>query len=528
MPGVHAFYSAKDIPGTNSFAPTFFLFGEPEEIFVGPNSEVKFYGQPIGVIVAETMDLANLAATQVRVTYVEPSSQSASSTSAMRRALNWIAPFGDAAAATGTAIRPVIPTLQDALRLNATDRISTIDRSLQAIAHGVNGTHTLSGHLDLGSQYHFTMEAQTTVCIPNVEDELDVYVATQWPDFVHCAIAQALALPENRINVTVRRLGGAYGAKISRTAQVACACALAAHLSNRPVRFVLTVEANMTTLGKRYALACDYAISVDAAGRIQRLTNNFIQDYGCSGNEPVPYFTLAAFPNCYQKDAFTVTMQQALTDAPSHTWCRAPGTTEGIAMIETMMEHIALVTGADPIAVRLANCSADSEIHRLMPQFLLDVDYAERRKAAAEFNAANRWRKRGIAVVPVKYAMEYFGGFVVFVAIYHMDGTVAVSHSGVECGQGINTKVAQVTAHALGVPLEAVRLKTTTNLLAANGFLTGASMTSEMVCYVSVELLTISLTTRRFSLIRKVFYCDKKASLLSSIEGITCEFKLFG
>lgn len=477
MPGVHAFYSAADIPGTNSFAPPLFLFGEPEEIFVGTASEVKFYGQPIGVIVADTMDLANLAATQVRVTYVE-SSQSSSS-SAIQRALNWMTPFG------AQSDRPVIPTLQDALRLNATDRISTIDRGLQASAHGVNASHSLSGHLDLGSQYHFTMEAQTTICIPNVEDELDVYVATQWPDFVHCAIAQSLALPENRINVTVRRLGGAYGAKISRCAQIACACALAAHLSNRPVRFVLTVEANMTTVGKRYALACDYAISVDDAGRIQRLTNNFIQDFGCSGNEPVPYFTLEAVPNCYQKEAFTVTTQKALTDAPSHTFCRAPGTTEAIAMIETMMEHIAVVTGRDPIEVRLANCSADSEIRRLMPQFLHDVDFAERRTAVAAFNAANRWRKRGIAVVPMKYPMAYFGGFMVFVAIYHMDGTVAVSHSGVECGQGINTKVAQVTAHSLGIPLAAVRVKTTTNLLAANAFVTGGSLTSEMVCYVS-------------------------------------------
>lgn len=69
---MHSFYSAKDIPGKNSFIPPQFkvlAYLEDEEIFVGLNSEVKFFSQPCGIILAERMDLANYAATKVKISY---------------------------------------------------------------------------------------------------------------------------------------------------------------------------------------------------------------------------------------------------------------------------------------------------------------------------------------------------------------------------------------------------------------------------------------------------------------------------
>lgn len=112
------------------------------------------------------------------------------------------------------------------------------------------------------------------------------------------------------------------------------------------------------------------------------------------------------------------------------------------------------------------------------------LDFTERKKEVDAFNESNRWRKRGIAVVPMKYPQEYFGTYQAFVCIYQFDGTVAVSHGGIEMGQGINTKVAQVAAHVLGIPYEFVKVKPSNNLISANSFVTGGSQTSETVCYV--------------------------------------------
>lgn len=123
-----------------------------------------------------------------------------------------------------------------------------------------------------------------------------------------------------------------------------------------------------------------------------------------------------------------------------------------------------------------------------MSLFLISnfIDFYNRKKEVETFNTDNRWRKRGIAVVPMKYPLEYFGGYPVYVAIYHMDGTVAVSHGGIEMGQGINTKLTQVVAHCLGIPLQYVSIKPSNNLIGANSFISGGSITSEVVCFVCV------------------------------------------
>lgn len=87
--------------------------------------------------------------------------------------------------------------------------------------------------------------------------------------------------------------------------------------------------------------------------------------------------------------------------------------------------------------------------------------------------------------MPMQYPVGYFGTLPTYVAIYHSDGTVVVSHGGIECGQGINTKVTQVVAHALGIPLEMVSVKPSDNVIAANASMTAASITSEAICRVS-------------------------------------------
>ena len=57
----------------------------------------------------------------------------------------------------------------------------------------------------------------------------------------------------------------------------------------------------------------------------------------------------------------------------------------------------------------------------------------------------NRWKKRGLAVLPMRYPVHYWlSGYNVFLSVYAKDGSVALTHSGIEMGQGINTKVVQV------------------------------------------------------------------------------------
>lgn len=268
--------------------------------------------------------------------------------------------------------KKIVPSLKDVMEMDP-ERIKDLPHFGKVAKEvGVGGTHKVSGRYEVGLQYHYTMEPQTCVVVP-IEDGLDVYSATQWMDATQHAISDALNIPNNSINVYVRRLGGAYGAKISRSVQMACAAALAAHHLNRPVRLVMTIEANMNIVGKRYACINDYNVEVDDNGKIQKLVNDYVEDSGCSPNEPVHFNTTEFFNNCYDGKHFTLNAKVAITDAPSNTWCRAPGTVEGIAMIENIMDHIARKVGKDPVEVRLNNVPADSEMKKLLPEFLKSV-----------------------------------------------------------------------------------------------------------------------------------------------------------
>jgi xanthine dehydrogenase/oxidase len=334
-----------------------------EEIFCSEN--VLYHGQPVGIIIAENSHLANRAAKEVKITYDGPSSDTNSSY--LSNILTYFV--------KDTKDNKIYPTLQDVLDANAVDRISTSNKHKTGRGYKnpkPGTTKSISGIFQIGGQYHYTMETQTCVCVP-IEDGMDIYSSTQWVDLVQVSIAETLKVPESSLNLYVRRLGGGYGAKISRPTQIACATALAAHLLQRPVRFVMTIEANMSSIGKRYGCFCDYKVEVDDDGTIKKLTNDYTLDMGCSLNESPTFAIQDFFQNCYETSAWKWAGKEAKTDAPSNTWCRAPGTTEGIAMIENIMEHIAYETGKDPAAVRLANIPKGNKMKELAPDFLKDV-----------------------------------------------------------------------------------------------------------------------------------------------------------
>jgi xanthine dehydrogenase molybdopterin-binding subunit B len=179
----------------------------------------------------------------------------------------------------------IVTTLREAIEMEDSQIEVFTDFCQKASKLGTHSTQNIKGRFEIGTQYHFSMEPQTCVVVP-IEDGLDVYSATQWMDLTQIAIAEALAIPNNTINMHVRRLGGGFGGKISRPAQIACAAAVAVHHLNRPVRMVLSLEANMNIIGKRYACINDYDVEVDDNGKVQKLMNDYVEDSGCSPNEP--------------------------------------------------------------------------------------------------------------------------------------------------------------------------------------------------------------------------------------------------
>ena len=123
----------------------------------------------------------------------------------------------------------------------------------------------------------------------------------------------------------VKRVGGGYGAKISRSVQIACVCALVCHKLNKPARFVMPIEDNMRSIGKRFTASIEYEVGTDSNGLIQYQNVVNWMNSGSSFNETQASHTLSGYFNCYDTATWNSICYDVLTDIPSNTWCRAPG-----------------------------------------------------------------------------------------------------------------------------------------------------------------------------------------------------------
>lgn len=231
---------------------------------------------------------------------------------------------------------------------------------------------TIKYYFHMNGQYHYTMETLSTICVPS-DQGLKVYCSSNWPDAIQIAVAKAINEPECSITVYIQPVGGSYGMKVSRSNFSAAVCAIATVLTNRPVRFVMTIEENMATMGKRCACYSDYDVTFKANGKIVKVDNRYVIDSGCNRNENSNVFIGGFYGNCYDRSIWKPNGEVAVTQSASNTWCRAPGGLEGIAMPENIMEHVAWTLKRDPVDIRLVNIPQDNVLKQLIPQFLQNV-----------------------------------------------------------------------------------------------------------------------------------------------------------
>lgn len=128
-----------------------------------------------------------------------------------------------------------------------------------------------------------------------------------------------------RINVYVRRLGGAFGGKITRNAYLSSAAALAAYKLKRPVKMQIPFETNMSVMGKRLPFYNSYEVGVNNSGVVQYLKADLYSDYGVGGNENMNHFIVPLFENCYDYSTWNFNTYMVNTDTPGNTYMRAPG-----------------------------------------------------------------------------------------------------------------------------------------------------------------------------------------------------------
>jgi len=351
--------------------------------------------------------------------------------------------------------------------------------------------HVIKNSVAVETQYHFTMETQTTLAVPKEDMGMHLQSSTQWPAIVQHLVARILNLGDSKITVDVKRIGGAYGSKITRATWAAAAAAVAANKLNKPVHVTMDLADNMKMIGKRHPFQCDYQVGFDDTGKISALKMTYYADGGCSFDSTPGTMDMAltTADNCYYFPNYRVEGIDCYTNLPSNTSCRAPGCVPSIFFVESVVEAVADYLQTSPDVIKPLNFYQKNQVtpygqslpyfnlSSLWNQLMSSCNYANRLKSVNDYNAKNLWTKRGISLVPLKYGITWAARYGCDVNIY-MDGTVGIIHSGVESGQGINTKVAQCAAYTLGVPLDLVSVYTTNTHSTPNTDPTGGSITS--------------------------------------------------
>jgi xanthine dehydrogenase large subunit len=358
----------------------------------------------------------------------------------------------------------------------------------------------VKGSTETGQQEQFYMEGQITYAVPREDGQLTLYSSTQHPDGNQREAAAALNLSTNDVEVICRRMGGGFGGKEGNASIFSQSAALAAFKLQKPVKLRVNRDDDMMITGKRHDFRIDYEVGYDDEGRILGADITLLSRCGYSTDYSGPVNDRACLhiDNCYYIPNLKLISHRCKTNTQSATAFRGFGGPQGMFGIETIIEQIANDIGKDPLDVRMLNIYQDPAVSgnpatmvtqygqtiadwvgdKVITQVASEAKYRERRESVNAFNKVNKRRKRGLALVPLKFGISFTatmlnqGGALLNI---YMDGSVSVNHGGTEMGQGLNTKMAQVCADGLGIDLSYVRVTGTDTQKVPNASATSAS-----------------------------------------------------
>lgn len=361
-------------------------------------------------------------------------------------------------------------------------------------------------------QAHWYLEANAVIAEPT-NAGFTIRASTQSPSECQSLVATFLQLKNNQVDVEVKQLGGGYGGKTVRSPFHAVAAAAVARLHNRPAKLAIEREADSAITGRRhpYYIRVFLGIVTDSRPEFKEdrgtIAAFYMQAWADTGFyydclETVLNVAIEDSDGSYFAQLFRAEGQMLQTNKVANTAMRAFGHAS-IMAVENAIEAAGHCPGVfkddgdgnstsirirsmykrddtTPYGSHLSDC--------ILPQIFYNMRdgewYKRRIDDIRQFNKTQRWKKRGHCLQPAKYKMGFEFGTLeqghAIVNVFKGDGSVLVMHDGVEIGQGLSTKVIQIAATVLRLPIHMIQIGTTGAKITPNPTSTGASSGSEI------------------------------------------------
>jgi len=451
LPGVVAVLTAADVPGENI---VHVIIDDQPAL---ATDVVRYIGEPVAVVAAQTRRAARAAVDAVRVDYE-------------------LLPF---VTDPLTALEPGAPQVAVASAAeggNLFNRMILVKGDADAALAGADVV--VEETYETGYQEHAYLETQGAIAVPDGLGAMAIYGSMQCPFYVQNAVARVLGLPLAKVRVVATATGGAFGGKEEMPSLIGSLAALLTWATRRPVKLVLDRGEDILTTSKRHPSRVHYRTAASADGTLLAIDVDVVLNAGAyqTLSSAVLWRSLVTAAGPYRVPNVRVVARSVATNTVPNGAFRGFGSPQVIFPHESQMDLVAERLGLDRVEIRRRNvlhpgdCTSTDHLVRdsvgvaeTLDRAAELADWSARLERVAVYNRASLETKCGVGVACVLYGVG-LGGKAPFLdkagatIKLEPDGSVAVAVGTVEIGQGLTTAVLQVAAEGLGVPIDRIHL----------------------------------------------------------------------
>jgi xanthine dehydrogenase D subunit len=319
-PGVHAVLTHEDVPGRKVYGL------EIRDQPVLAIDVVRYWGEAVALVAADTPEHARRAAQKVRVEY------------------EVLQPLTD----------PEFALTQAAPRLHPDGNI-TRHVKIRRGDQNARADVVVTGEYEIGMQDQAPLGPESGLAIPDGEGGVDLYLATQWLHVDRDQLAESLALPPQKVRLTMAGVGGAFGAREDLSMQ-AHACMLALR-TGRPVKISYSRPESFVGHVHRHPGKLSYEHGATRDGQLVYVKARVVLDGGAYASSSTAVIANACCfaPGPYECPNATVDGWVVYTNNPPCGAMRGFGSVQNCYAHEAQMDKLAAALGVDPVELRMRN-----------------------------------------------------------------------------------------------------------------------------------------------------------------------------